>query len=116
EKFRDQRLFFTPYHPDVIILRALSIQCFKKIGAPRSDLIRIERCLTRSPFSNHQLPIHPSVARHFGLKFVSPNDKYIYLSDGNFTVQEFSAHYVRCQWSEALERGIALGNAGDFDA
>jgi tetratricopeptide (TPR) repeat protein len=113
--FREEQPFLTPYHPNTRVALALAAQFFRKLGADPQDTARMERATRVTPFPKEELPVHPAVARHFGLKWAGEERRYSFLSEGRFTFREFSERYMRCEWNEALQEGIEQSRAGRFN-
>src|SRR5260221_12787092 len=61
-------------------------------------------------------PIHPSVVRHFGLRFVGDDRRWQFMHEGGFTTREFYLRYMDCAWNEPLAEGLGLVHGGEFDA
>lgn len=40
------------------------------------------------------MPIHPSVIRHFGLRYVTPESRYQVGSHRSLTLEEYLDHYI----------------------
>lgn len=114
--FRSEQIFLSPYHPNARVARSLAEQFFRQLGANRGDIERMRNGTVITPFPKEELPIHPVVARHFGLRWVGPRQRYRLLNEGRFTFEDFTLRYMRCEWNEALEEGIALSRAGDLPA
>jgi tetratricopeptide (TPR) repeat protein len=112
--FRREQVFLTPYHPNARVAVALAEQFFAKLGVDPADTRRMQRCLRVTPFPKDELPVHPAVARHFGLSWATPDRKYRFLDEGAFTFTEFAGRYAGCVWNEALDAGMAAARARDF--
>ena len=104
--FRDERLFLSPYHPDTRIALALTAFAFERIDVAGADIERLRRATRRTPFPPLELPIHPAVVRHFGLRYLSEEPRFAFLNEGRLTFREIALRYMRCEWNEALEDGI----------
>jgi hypothetical protein len=108
--FREEHLFLTPYHPNLRIARSLIQQTFGTMGVGQTAIDRVEKWLTITPFPKHASPLHPSVQRHFGLKYAGPGYRYRYYSEGTFTFEEYVSRYLKFEWNEPLEEGLALAS------
>jgi len=113
EYFRAEQVFLTPYHPNVRVTIALAEQFLARLGAARADIERMRRALRITPFPKEELPVHPAVARHFGLAWATPTRTYRFLDEGGFTFTQFARRYAACEWNEALDAGIALARGSD---
>ena len=71
-------------------------------------------CVT--PFPKGELPLHPSVVKHFGMDFVTPNRRYRFMNEGLFTFRDYASRYMRYEWNEALEEGLSLARTGQHQA
>jgi hypothetical protein len=102
DRFRTEPLFRTRQRVTMPLLRRLVAQLFGKLGviAWQPDSLR------RVPFPASAQPVHPGVAAHFRLTWVSPGKRYPVNEEGFFTFEEFSRRYLRFEWNEALQRGI----------
>jgi tetratricopeptide (TPR) repeat protein len=116
EYFRDEHIFLTPYHPNLRVARYLIQQTFRVMGVEQRAIDRVQKWLTITPFPKTGNPIHPSVQRHFGLKYAEPDYQYRYFSEGTFTFEQFVSRYLRYEWNETLEEGLALAQDRKFDA
>ncbi len=114
--FRVEPIFLSPYHPNARIACHLADQLFQRLGVDRADIDRMRRGTTITPFPKGELPIHPSVARHFGLEFVSPDRRYRFMNEGSFTFEQFARRYMKLEWNEPLEEGLSLSRRGELDA
>ena len=108
KRFRAEPLFLSPTHPGAPMLRVLAAQLFRRMGAEASDIERMQRTVTQVPFSATALPIHPAVARHFGLRWVARQQRYPPCDADACTFEEYALGYLRHTWNEALADGIAL--------
>jgi tetratricopeptide (TPR) repeat protein len=113
--FRTEQIFLSSYHPNTRITRLLAEQVFRQLGANRRDIERMQNGTVIAPFPREELPIHPGVARHFGLRYAGPNRRYRLMNEGRFTFDEFVLRYMRTEWNADLEEGIALSRTDDTD-
>ena len=110
--FRTEQIFLTPYHPNLRIASYLMTEFFQRFGVAPTLVDRVARSLTRTPFPLDELPIHPSVCRHFGLTFIDETCRYRYSDEGRFTFEEFARRYMDFHWNRELQEGITLSRAG----
>src|SRR5437763_7008650 len=87
EHFRDEPVFRTPYHPNARISVALASQFFERLGVARADIEALQRAIRITPFPKDELPIHPAVVRHFGLRFVPEDRHWQFMHEGGFTTR-----------------------------
>ncbi len=111
-RFRDERLFVSPDHPDLGLFLHLAGQIYARLGASAADMARVRSMLSRTPFPLDESPIHPAVARHFGLRFWRETDRYRHLRSGWFGAAEYYRRYMDYDWDEIAHEGIALAEAG----
>lgn len=113
---RDEPVFRTPYHPNLRVAMSLATQLFERMDVHRADIDRMRRSIRVTPFPKEELPFHPSVRRHFGLRFVTDDHRYRFMNEGYFTFEEFALRYMNCTWNEPLEEGLALTRRGELKA
>ncbi len=106
-RFRSEQVFLTPHHPGLEVFQALAGQVFERMGYSSATISRVLGTLKVSPFWPDSRPIHPFVARHFGLSWVGPEHRYPLRHEGEFTFAEFARRYVAYEWNEALVEGIS---------
>jgi len=102
--FQDEHVFFSPYHPGSRLFGLLMTELLGRIGVDPGILGRAQRVLQRSPLDDTWLPIHPAVARHFGLTYIAEDQRYRSL-EGRFTFAEWAKRYMRFEWNAALLEG-----------
>ena len=110
DRFRQELMFLTPHHPGLRVTLTAAAQFFEHMGVARQAADRMAEQTLVSPFPTDGLPIHPSVARHFGLAYGHEGERYRHLYEGSFTFAEYVARYVRNEWNRDLAEGLA--NAG----
>jgi predicted Zn-dependent protease len=64
--------------------------------------------LTRSPFPPLYAPIHPSIARHFGLTYAGEKRTYLYFTGEMLSFRESARRYLDYDFNESLLHGITL--------
>lgn len=109
--FRDEPLFLTPDHPNLRVFNAVAKPIYQMLGCSESAVEQALDALTSTPFPHSALPIHPGVAKHFGLKFADEKTRYPYLEEGSFTFEEYVLRYMKYEWNEELKRGIIRNDA-----
>lgn len=105
--FRDELVFRTPHHPNLRVAMAFATQFFDRMGVPRAAAARMTEQTRVTPFPKDVLPIHPSVARHFGLSYAREGTRYKYLNEGSYTFPEYALRYMRNEWNADLADGLA---------
>jgi tetratricopeptide (TPR) repeat protein len=116
QHFRTEQIFLSPYHPNTRLAVALATQFFQQMGAQPADIERMQNRTRRTPFPKEELPLHPSVCKHFGLDFITPDRRYRFMNEGSFTFREYALRYMRYEWNEVLEEGRSLVHTRDLDA
>jgi tetratricopeptide (TPR) repeat protein len=111
-EFRRIRLFNSPHHPNLPLLKLLATAVFRSISADEVGIQRMNRYVRENPLSDDSLPIHPAVARHFELEYGDENHRYPFHADGPFTFAEYSSRYMRYDFNHALVRGMYLESKG----
>ena len=114
-KFRDENTFLTPFHPALRVARYIVLSLFEDMGVAGDDIVRTERFMCDSFYPRLEVPIHPAVAEHFGLRFVTPGHRYQWFSVGPITFFEYAVRYMNWDINDDLERGFVNFRAGDFD-
>lgn len=112
-EFRDRSLFLTSSHPELCLMLPLIEGVFAQLGVSKREIKRATNGLQRTPFANLSLPIHPAIIKHFGLKFVNENSRYIYYYEGRFTFNEFVLRYMRHEANEMLPAAIDAAHGAE---
>jgi hypothetical protein len=102
DNFRAEPLFRTRQRVTIGLLRRLMGQLLPKLGVHGFEPERI----TRVPFPASAQPVHPGVAKHFGLGWVGAGQLYPVNQEGFLDFEAFCRRYMRFTWNEALHRGI----------
>lgn len=90
-EFRRQPTFLTMNHVGNPTLIHMADQILGRLG-----------CAPLGPFAHRglfhlvspQMPIHPSVIRHFGLTYVTPESRYAFDAFRNLTLEEYLSFYI----------------------
>ena len=106
--FRDEPVFRTPYHPNLRLTLEFAGQFFARMDVAPAGVARLHERLRVTPFPKNELPVHPSVARHFGLRWATEATRYHFHDEASLTFAEFVRRYARYEWNQALAEGIAL--------
>ncbi|MFO1026674.1 MAG: WcbI family polysaccharide biosynthesis putative acetyltransferase [Acetobacteraceae bacterium] len=114
--FRTEQIFLSPFHPNLRVALSLATQFFQQLGASQDDIDRLHRYTRVAPFPRDELPIHPSVAKHFDLTWALPDKRYRFMNEGSFTAREYALRYIHFTWNEPLEEGLALIRSGTTEA
>jgi Flp pilus assembly protein TadD len=106
--FRTERLFVNPATPAAGLMCELANRLFAKLRAPFAlgpDW--------SNEWSQPELPVHPSVARHFGLVWAQGRT-YRARNGERIDFAEYVRRYLA--YAEGLERGLRLASAGETAA
>jgi tetratricopeptide (TPR) repeat protein len=103
---QDEQLFQAPYHFSGRLARHLTATLSRRMGFPETYAHRIETYLTDAPFLPRFLPVHPSIASHFSLRWVTKETRYPFLYEGGFTFDEYVLRFMEAKWSQALQEGV----------
>lgn len=106
ERLTDTPLFMTPDNFELALFRPLAAEVYKRLGIPGGVVEAMLDTMWRTPFPIADHPIHPSVARHFGLKFIGPDTRYRTFTGELLTFREWIGRYVRYEWNDTLLEGI----------
>lgn len=113
DNFRKELLFTSPGHFRRPIALLLINELFGRLDVEPRLIERLNRLYPGNPHACSDItPIHPQVAAHFGLDFISENQRYRYWFEGRFTFAEYCHRYVRCAFNESLVKAILLANEG----
>jgi tetratricopeptide (TPR) repeat protein len=117
EKYlQDEQLFQSPYHFSGRIARHIAATLSRRLGFPETYARRMENYLEDAPFLARFLPIHPSIAQHFGLRWVTPDTRYKFLFEGGYTFDEYVVRFMKGTWSASLQEGVIDAQRGKPEA
>ena len=103
-RLTDTSLFMTPDNFELPLFGPLATGVYSQLGISQAAIEATLEALWRSPFPILDHPIHPSVARHFGLKYIGPNTRYRTYSGEKLTFSEWIGRYVRYEWNDTLHQ------------
>jgi hypothetical protein len=89
--FRRQKVFSTPSQAQNPLLLQMTNQVLTQIGCPTIGESILDRLQPLVPL---ELPIHPSIGRHFGLQYVDDTARYFINHRSHLTFDEFIRNYV----------------------
>jgi tetratricopeptide (TPR) repeat protein len=102
----DEQLFQAPYHFSGRLARHLSATLSRRLVFPEPYARRMEDYLTDAPFLARFLPVHPSIAAHFGMRWVTDETRYPFLFEGGYSFDEYVLRFMEAKWSPSLQEGI----------
>lgn len=111
-EFRGQSLFRSPHHPNLPLFGVIAAQLFELLHVPAETIRLALASLRTSPFPPDELPIHPGIARHFGLAYADADTRYTYFGEGRFTFAEYVLRYMRYENDRGLRIGTAMALGG----
>ena len=92
--------FWTNLHPTGPLLQAVCRPIFEALDGHRSDMTEVARSVG-DPLEFVQMPIHPSVIRHFGLQWCHAETKYRFFKEGRFTAWDYARRYCEFTYDAA---------------
>ena len=111
-RLASEPLFRTANHPERPLTFLLAEKVFERIGVS-SDLIAKVREYPGHLFPATKAPIHPSIARHFGLSYADAATRYRFFDEGSYTFEEYAHRYMGYVWNADLPLGMHLARNGD---
>ena len=112
DHFRDEALFTTVTHPGPRIMKHLAVTLFRDMGVDEAILRRIETWERGTMLPSAECPIHPSVARHFGLRYVDHGTLYRFHHEGRFSFADAVRRYLTGAWNPRLAEALGLVRRG----
>jgi hypothetical protein len=94
QTFRRTNLFYTPNHPRRVLTDPVGAHVLDFLALP--PLTQGQLDMQETHYDECELPIHPQVIDHLGLKFVSPDTRYTIYGKRK-TFAEFVENYVDCR-------------------
>jgi tetratricopeptide (TPR) repeat protein len=114
ERFRSEPLFHTRGHPTKRIFDHIAKHVFGAMGIPDEEIHIAINGYHYSVFPWDELPIHPNVAAHYGLQYVTGSSAYRHMDEGRFTFEQNVRRYLNYEWNRDLHEGIYLAEgSGD---
>jgi len=110
--FRSQALFLSRERLGLPLVRRMTAMLFRRLDADAARAARVRQ----SQFPGGSLPLHPSLARHFGLTWLPEDLRYPMNDEGRFTFEEYCRRYYRFEWNEALHVALARAEANPAGA
>jgi len=86
-EFASVQLFHMINHPSVVMFLDIADALLETLGFPKLPPYSYD------PFCMHQMPIHPSVIRHYKLTWCGPDTRWVIL-DKKFDFEEYTAYYI----------------------
>lgn len=106
DHFRTERLFTTAYHPEARLMKHIASILFAAMGVPAAIIRRMQERQMDAMLPISECPIHPSVARHYGLRYIEDDTKYRFHGEGAYSFAEWVRRYLAGTWNPALADGI----------
>ncbi len=111
--FRTERLFRTLFHPSVRLMNHLARTLFEQMGIDPAIAGRVERLQKQVLQPPAECPVHPSVARHFGMTCIDATTRFQFLNEDACTFDEWVRRYVTQSWNQPLAAGVSLAERED---
>jgi hypothetical protein len=111
-----QQLFQSAFHFSGRIARHIASTVCERIGFDLKYAQRIRDHLKDAPFVPRFVPVHPSIARYFGMTWVKDHTTYPFLWEGAFTFDEYVLRFMEAKWSASLQEGIIDARQGKHGA
>jgi len=111
--FRDAPMFWTYLHPAGGLLRSLCRHALEQLRLGLTA-VAIDTAVdsVREPFGFFHMPIHPSIARHFGIEWASATYRYRSMPEGAFTIRQFARRFIRFENCDPVNWAIVSLHAG----
>ncbi len=111
EYVRDRMLFFSTYHCcNLLVLKALD-QVLAKLGVGGLNPAAYE---AGDLLCDYEMPVHPSVVSHFGVKYLPEDYKYKTLWGDRVSIEEYYEAYV--DYLATTDYGAPVGAAASVAA
>jgi tetratricopeptide (TPR) repeat protein len=104
--FQTEPLFRSTNHPGVRLSRHMALTLLQELDVPEAGLSRATQYLTTPIFPITEMPVHPAVARHFGLAWATADRQYQFHREGSVTFEGFVLQYMSGQHNAPLFAGI----------
>jgi hypothetical protein len=95
-RFREERLFWTPNHPTNALLRELigrllpaCIEAEPELASLDIDATLATRLPPEGPLGVVDIPIHPKIAEHYGVKWYDPSERHQTFGGGTYSYTEY---------------------------
>ena len=111
-RFRGRPLFASRHRLHLDLFRHVAAHVFDRVGADPARAFK----LNETYFPPGEMPIHPSVLRHFGITAPLADHRYPVLDEGDFTFEEYCYRYINYTWNERLHEALALAEISPSDA
>lgn len=118
DRLPHELLFHSRGHPALrlfaVVAEAVGLRLGYSLASIEGGLAR----LTESPlsFGWDALPIHPSLIRHFHLRWVDPDSVYLDPNWGPMTFEQWARRYLEFDWNRDAIEGMWLADRGDEGA
>ena len=112
----DEQIFQSAYHFGGRFGRHLTSTLCDRLGFDAAYGERIRAHLRDAPFVARFVPVHPSVARYFGMSWVTEQTRYPYLWEGGLTFDEYVLRYMEARWNPLLLEGVIEARRGEAGA
>lgn len=109
-----EHLFMSHGHPNYPLLTYLMEGVCQRIGLEDAQIDYVLERISSYPCTGSEIPIHPSICKHFGLKFIKRQHRYRYFPEGKLTFEQYVNSYMTREWSLAFDKAALLSRDGDL--
>jgi tetratricopeptide (TPR) repeat protein len=102
DRLQDDWLFPIAATFNLALFRHMATRLYDGLAVPAAQVTASIAALTRPPFPDVQRPIHPSIVKCFGLKFVRPDQTYISWTGELLSVRDYAVRYLEYSWNAPL--------------
>ena len=105
EALRKDLLFYTPTHFTPYMMKQIVRELFPRLDLSKKEVERVAKLPRTSDVrAGYSYPVHPSIARHFGLTYITDDTKYQFRSGERFTFREYVSRIVKGSFSVKLRQ------------
>jgi Flp pilus assembly protein TadD len=109
----EEKLFEMAFHFGHQIASHLAAPLCDRIGFDPKFGQRIRDHLRESPFVPLSVPVHPSIAGYFDMRWANDDTRFAYRFEGGFTFDEYVLRFMEARWSKALQAGVMAAQRAD---
>jgi tetratricopeptide (TPR) repeat protein len=104
-----ERVFAHMHHPSLQLFAFMLCEVFSRMGCSSEQIERSLSHYRTTPFPPGDMPIHPRIAEHLGLKWACHDLRYQIPPFGeHVTWDQYCQRYVSHDWNEPLQRCLAV--------
>ena len=111
-----ERLFRTPYHLEARLSRHMLATLLAQLEAPTAARQSVERFYQRTLFGGLDLPVHPAIAAHFGLRWADGATRHAFWREEMLTFEDYAHRFVQCRAYPAMDVAVQAAMRAQPDA